>query len=231
MDRLIRTKMVFGEDKVLKLHDKSVLVLGLGGVGGYCVEGLLRGGITHLGIVDGDSVDYTNLNRQIIATEKTVGMRKVEALKERILSINSEAIVDTYDMVYSRDTADEIDFSKYDYIADCVDMVSAKILIIEKAKEAGVKVISSMGTGNKIQGTKFCVADIKDTHTCPLARVMRRELKKRNIEDVKVVYSNEEPYIGFRGEDPRLPGSTSFVPPVAGFLMAGEILKDLMEIE
>ncbi len=206
-----------------KLAASRVAVFGIGGVGGYIVEALARSGIGALDLIDRDVVAVSNLNRQIIATEKTIGRYKVEAAAERIADINPDCAVRTYKMFFLPDTADRIDFSVYDYVADAIDTVTGKLTIIECAKKAGVPVISSMGAGNKTDPALFEVADIYRTSVCPLAKVMRRECRKRGIDSLKVVYSKEEP-MRFRE-----PGSAAFVPSVAGLIMAGEIVKDLTE--
>ena len=228
MDEMMaRTEMILGAPSCEKLNKAHVAVFGLGGVGGYTVEALVRAGVGHLTVVDFDTVDITNLNRQILATRETVGRKKTEVAKERILSINPDCDVRVYDMFYLPETQGELDFSEFSYVADCVDTVTAKLLIIENARKAGVPVISSMGTGNKLLTVPFEVATIEKTSVCPLAKVMRRELKKRDIRHVKVVYSKEEA-IDVGG---RTPGSVSFVPGTAGLLLAGEIIKDLTKRE
>lgn len=226
-----RTSMLIGEEKVDILKQKTVALFGVGGVGGYAAEALARAGIGHIVLIDKDEVSDSNRNRQIIALNSTVGRPKVEVMKERILDINPEAVVTARQCFFLPETADEFDFSDYDYVIDAVDTVTAKLLIIEKSKQAGVPVISSMGTGNKLDATAFRVADIYKTSVCPLARVMRRELKKRGINSLKVVYSEEEP-ITNSGETENgkpVPASISFVPPVAGLIIAGEVIKDLIK--
>lgn len=224
---------LIGEEKFNILKSKRVAIFGLGGVGGSAVEALARSGIENFDLIDADTVSLTNLNRQIIALLNNVGKDKVEVTKERILSINKEANVKTHKCFFLPDNSNEFDFSKYDYVIDAVDTVTAKIEIIRKAKEAGIPVISSMGTGNKINPTMLEVCDVHKTNTCPLAKVMRYELRKRNIKDVKVVYSKEEPSIQvYQNEDgikKNVPGSTSFVPPVAGYIIASEVIKDLLK--
>lgn len=224
---------LIGKEKFNILKSKRVAIFGLGGVGGSAVEALARSGIENFDLIDADTVSLTNLNRQIIALLNNVGKDKVEVTKERILSINKEANVKTHKCFFLPDNSNEFDFSKYDYVIDAVDTVTAKIEIIRKAKEAGIPVISSMGTGNKMNPTMLEVCDVHKTNTCPLAKVMRYELRKRNIKDVKVVYSKEEPSIQvYQNEDgikKNVPGSTSFVPPVAGYIIASEVIKDLLK--
>ncbi len=227
MQEFSRTAMLIGEDALLKLASKRVAVFGVGGVGGYVIEALARSGIGAFELIDNDTVNITNINRQIIATHDTIGRNKVDVAKERILSINPNADVNTYNLFYLPENANEFDFSQYDYIVDAVDTVTAKIDIIVKAKENNIPVISSMGTGNKLDPTQFEVADIYDTTVCPLARVMRRELKKRDIKSLKVLYSKEEPKVP--DGDGRTPSSISFVPSVAGLIIAGEVIKDLIK--
>lgn len=216
-----RTVRIIGEEGVERLHNCSVLVFGVGGVGSYACEGLARAGVGALTLVDKDVVDITNINRQIPALHSTIGRSKVEVMAARIRDIDPDCRVDTREMFFLPDKSDDIDFVFYDYVVDAVDTVTAKIYIIERAKQAGVPVISSMGTGNKLDGGAFRIADIEETKVCPLAKVMRRELRKREISDVKVLYSEEEP----RGEG----GSISFVPSVAGLLIAGEVVRDLLD--
>ncbi len=218
-----RTGLLIGDENVQKLNNSRVLVFGLGGVGSYVVEALARAGIGEFTIVDGDKVSDTNINRQIIATTSTVGMSKCTVQKSRILDINPSAKVEAREIFYLPENAESIDFTQYDYIVDAVDTVTAKIEIIKRAKLARVAVISAMGTGNKLQPTAFRVGDIFDTKVCPLARVMRRELKARGITSLKVVYSEEEPII-----KERVPASISFVPSVAGLIVASEVIKDLV---
>ena len=218
-----RTIRIIGEEGIEVLRRSKVLVFGVGGVGSYVCEALARAGIGSLMLVDKDVVDITNINRQIPALHSTIGRSKTEVMAERIRDIDPDCRVDTREMFFLPDKADDIDFALFDYVVDAVDTVTAKIYIIERAKEAGVSVISSMGTGNKLDGGAFRIADIEDTKVCPLAKVMRRELKKRGIRGVKVLYSEEEP----RG----VGGSISFVPSVAGLLIAGEVVRDLLDRE
>ena len=220
-----RTKMLLGEKAVELLQTKKVIVFGIGGVGGYVVEALVRSGIKNFVLVDNDEVCESNLNRQIIATVDTIGKDKVDVMEERILSINPKAVVEKKKCFYLPENAADFDFTRYDYIVDAVDTVTAKIDIIVRAAEAKVPVISAMGAGNKLDPTRFEVADIYKTSVCPLAKVMRHELKKRGVKKCKVVYSKEEPVKSANGE--RLPGSVAFVPSVAGLIIAGEVIKDL----
>lgn len=257
-DWLERTKMIFGDDAIKRLASCHVAVFGLGGVGGCAVEGLVRGGVGELTLVDDDVISETNLNRQILATAKTLGRSKTKVAKERCLDINPDVIVHTHEMFFMPKTKNRIDFSEFDYIIDAIDTVTGKIALIEKAKISGVPIISSMGTGNKLDNTAFKVSDIFSTSGCPLAKVMRKELKARGLDHVKVVYSPEVPINHSlydradqkvfpdidESEDKKMtdenpsvieqngrhaPGSTSFVPPVAGFILAGEVLKDLVK--
>lgn len=220
-----RTKMLLGENAVELLQTKKVIVFGIGGVGGYVVEALVRSGIKNFVLVDNDEVCESNLNRQIIATVDTIGKDKVDVMEERILSINPKAVVEKKKCFYLPENASEFDFLQYDYVVDAIDTVTAKIDIIVRAAEAKVPVISAMGAGNKLDPTRFEVADIYKTSVCPLAKVMRHELKKRGVKKCKVVYSKEEPVKSANGE--RLPGSVAFVPSVAGLIIAGEVIKDL----
>ena len=220
-----RTEKLIGADKVAGLHNKTVAVFGLGGVGGYVCEALARAGVGHLVLIDRDTVNITNINRQIIALQSTVGMKKTDAFAERLKDINPDIKLTLHDCFFLPENSSIIDFEKLDYVADCVDTVTAKIEIIKKAKEAGVPVISSMGTGNKLDPGQFEIADISKTSVCPLAKVMRKELKERGIKKVKVLFSKELPVkTGLRE-----PASISFVPPVAGLLIAGEIVRDLIK--
>ncbi len=219
-----RTELLLGEEGVGKLKQAKVAVFGIGGVGGYVVEALARSGVGSFVLVDNDTVNITNINRQIIATHDTIGRYKTEVMKERILSINPEADVEVRNCFFLPENQNEFDFSQYSYVVDAVDTVTAKIELVIKSQEAGVPVISSMGAGNKLDAAAFEVADIYKTSVCPLAKVMRRELKKRNVKHLKVVYSKEEP---IKHEAGRLPGSIAFVPSVAGLIIAGEVVKDL----
>ena len=216
-----RTAMVLGEEAIEKLNKAHVAVFGVGGVGGYVVEALARSGIGAIDIIDKDTVDVTNINRQIIATNDTVGKVKVEVMKERIESINPGCRVNAFQLFYLPETADEIHLGDYDYVVDAIDNVTAKLTLIENAYKEKVPIISAMGAGNKLDPSRFRVADIYSTSVCPLAKVMRRELKKRGISKLKVVYSDEEPIKSVPT------ASVPFVPPVAGLIMAGEVVKDL----
>ncbi len=231
-ERFSRTALLIGEEGVEKLAKSKVAVFGVGGVGGYVCEALARSGIGTLEIVDRDVVSESNINRQIIATVDTVGRAKVDVMKERILSINPEASVIAMNCFYLPDNAAEFDFSSYDYVVDAVDTVTAKLSIIERSLEAGVPVISAMGAGNKLDPSRFRVADISKTSVCPLARIMRKELKKRGIEHLKVVFSDEDPLPSVAdGTDPgrrSTPGSIAFVPAAAGLVLAGEVVKDIV---
>lgn len=222
-DRFSRTKLLIGEKAVETLKKSKVAVFGIGGVGSYVVEGLARAGIGNFILVDKDEVDITNINRQIIATTKTVGKSKVEVSKERILEINPEAKVKIYQEFFMPETEGVLDDS-IDYIVDAVDTVTAKIELVVRANKLNIPIISSMGTGNKLDPTAFEVADIYKTSVCPLAKVMRKELKARGIKKLKVVYSKEEP---IKQEERGVPASISFVPSVAGLIIAGEVIKDL----
>lgn len=224
-----RTGMLLGNAAIDKLNNSRVAVFGIGGVGGYVVEALVRSGIGTIDIIDKDTVSVTNINRQIIADYDTVGLDKVVAMEERIRRINPDCKVNAFKCFYLPETKDEFDFSKYDYVVDAVDTVTAKLLIIEEAKRYNVPVISSMGAGNKLNPTGFEVCDISKTSVCPLAKVMRRELKKRNITDVKVVYSKEEPIKQLSDSGERVPGSVAFVPSVVGLIIASCVIKDLCE--
>ena len=227
-----RTQMLIGEEALECLRKSKVAVFGIGGVGGYVVEALARSGVGKFELTDSDTVSLSNLNRQIIATRSTVGQYKTDVMRERILSINPEAEVSVHRCFYLPETADEFDFNAYSYEVDAVDTVTAKIDIIIRAKSVGVPVISSMGAGNKLDPTCFKVADIYETQMCPLARVMRREMRKRDVESLKVVYSTEEaaaPVENGGCEDGgRTPGSIAFVPSVAGLIVAGEVVRDLI---
>ncbi len=226
-----RTELLIGKVAIEKLHNSKVAVFGIGGVGSYVVEALARAGVGNFVLVDGDDVDLTNLNRQIIATNKTIGMSKVDVARDRILDINKDANVEIHKEFFMPETKGIIDNS-IDYIVDAVDTVTAKIELVVRANELGIPIISSMGTGNKLDPTRFEVSDIYKTSVCPLAKVMRKELKARGIKGLKVVYSKEEP-IKQDGVDvetkKQTPGSISFVPSVAGLIIAGEVVKDLIK--
>lgn len=223
-----RTAYLIGEAGVKLLAEKHVALFGLGGVGGYVAEALCRAGIGSLTLVDKDTVSESNINRQIIATYDTVGKRKTEVMERRLHSIHPELTIECRDCFFLPDTADTFDFTCYDYVVDAVDTVTAKLELIKRAQEAGVPIISCMGTGNKLDPSRFEIADISKTSVCPLAKVMRRELKKRGITHVKVLYSKEEP---IKPQGVTVPGSISFVPPVAGLMIAGEVIKDLLREE
>lgn len=227
-----RTGLLLGEEAMKKLNNSRVAVFGIGGVGGHTVEALVRSGVGAIDIIDNDTVSITNINRQLIATSSTVGRSKVQVMKERILDINPDCKVEAHECFYLPETKAEFDFTQYDYIVDAVDTVTAKLTLVEEAERAGVPIISSMGAGNKLEPTAFAVADIYKTSVCPLAKVMRRELKKRGIKKLKVVYSTEEAITpkGEIAEEPSkrsIPGSCAFVPSVVGLIIAGEVIKDL----
>ena len=225
-NRFSRTEALLGEQAMEKLKKARVAVFGIGGVGGHVVDALVRSGVGAVDIVDSDKVCLSNLNRQIIATESSIGKYKVDVMKERILDINPEAVVNVHKCFYLPETKDEFDFSQYSYVVDAVDTVTAKIQLVMEAAEAGVPIISSMGAGNKLDPTAFQVADIYKTSVCPLAKVMRRELKKRGIKKLKVVYSREQPVV-----KNAVPASVAFVPSVAGLIIAGEVIKDLAKAD
>ena len=230
-DRFSRTEMLIGNDALVKLRNSRVAVFGIGGVGGYIAEALVRAGVGALDLIDNDTVSESNINRQIIALTSTVGMLKTEVMEKRLLDINPEAEIRCINKFVLPENIDEFNFSAYSYVADAIDTVSGKLAIIEKAYSEGIPVISSMGTGNKLDPTKFEITDIYKTSVCPLARVMRYELKKRGVKKLKVLYSKEEPVkpsvaeINEKGK--AIPGSISFVPPAAGLIVASEIIKDL----
>ncbi len=224
-DRFQRTRMLIGDEAVQALGRAKVLVFGVGGVGGYVCEALIRAGIGRIDVVDKDVVDITNINRQIIATTDTIGMPKVDVCRARLQAINPAVECEARKCFYLPETSASFDFKKYDYIVDAVDNVTAKIDIICKAKEAGTPVISSMGTGNKLDPTAFRIADIEKTKVCPLAKVVRKELRNRGVRGVKVLYSEEEPLKSGN----RTPASISFVPSCAGLIIAGEVIKDLIK--
>ena len=229
----IRTELLLGEEAVEQLKKSHVAVFGVGGVGGYVVEALARTGVGTFDLIVRDTVSVSNINRQIIATHSTVGKVKVEVMKDRILEINPEAKVNIHKCFFLPENAGEFDFSRYSYVVDAVDTVTAKIELVMQARKAGVPIISSMGAGNKLDPTKFEVTDIYKTSVCPLAKVMRKELKKRGVKNLKVVYSTEkalQPGVDLSGEEGRraVPGSVAFVPSVAGLIAAGEVIKDLI---
>jgi tRNA A37 threonylcarbamoyladenosine dehydratase len=225
MEELAREELLLGVDAIDKLSKSRVAVFGVGGVGGYVAESLARAGVGAIDIIDGDDVATSNINRQIIALHSTIGKSKVEVLSERIKDVNPKCKVTAIKKFVLEDNIGDIDFSAFDYVADAVDTVAAKLAIICAAKRAQVKVISAMGAGNKLDPTAFEVADIYSTSVCPLAKVMRRELKKRGVESLKVVYSREEPH----STGSRTPGSVSFVPSVMGLIMGGEIIKEIIK--
>ena len=229
-DQFSRTELIIGKEGIEKLKDSKVAIFGLGGVGSYVLEACVRAGIGNFILVDKDEVDMTNLNRQIIATRKTIGKPKVEVAKERILEINPEANVEIYQEFFMPETKGILDES-INYIVDAVDTVTAKIELVVRANRLNIPIISSMGTGNKLDPTKFEVADIYKTSVCPLAKVMRKELKTRGIKKLKVVYSKEEPIKRQANDELRkkVPASISFVPSVAGLIIAGEVIKDILE--
>ena len=234
-DQFSRTSLLFGQENIERLKNRRVAVFGLGGVGGHCAEALCRTGIGAIDLIDGDIVDITNINRQVIATHKTVGLAKVAVMRERLLDINPEAVITAHKVFYLPDTADSIDLSCFDYIVDAVDTVTAKLELICCAARLGVPVISSMGAANKLDPTAFEVADIYETSVCPMARVMRSELRKRGVGSLKVVYSREKPAViytesGIQNAERRklIPGSNAFVPATAGLIIASEVIKGLI---
>lgn len=232
-EQFLRSQILLGDSAMQALQNARVAVFGVGGVGGYVVEALARAGIGTLDLIDNDDVAESNINRQIIALHSTLGMDKVDVAKARVKDINPDIQVNIFKTFYLPETADQFDFTQYDYVVDAIDTVSGKIGLIVQAKESGTPIISSMGTGNKLDPTAFEVADISKTSVCPLARVMRRELKKRGIEHVKVVYSKEEAKkpdacAEVRSTGRPVPGSVSFVPSVAGLIIGGEVIKDII---
>ena len=230
-EQFSRTELLLGQEAMDRLRQSCVAVFGIGGVGGHVVEALARVGIGHLDLIDHDKVSRSNINRQIIATLDTVGMDKVDVMKRRILSINPDACVGTYKCFYLPENADMFDLGKYSFVVDAIDTVTAKIELIMRAGEADVPIISCMGTGNKLNPMQLEIADIYQTSVCPLAKVMRRELRKRNVEKLKVLYSKEEPiknYLSMQGR--AVPGSVSFVPSAAGLIIASEVIKELSGI-
>ncbi|MCD8146636.1 MAG: tRNA threonylcarbamoyladenosine dehydratase [Clostridiales bacterium] len=247
LDQFSRTQLLLGREAMERLYRARVAVFGVGGVGGYTVEALARSGVGQLDLIDDDKVCLTNLNRQILATRSTVGKYKVDVAEQRILDINPKAVVRTYKTFYTPQTAEQFDFSQYDYVVDAIDTVTGKLELVEQAQKAGVPIISCMGAGNKLDAAAFEVADISKTSVCPLARVMRKELGKRGIKHLKVVYSKESPMTPIEDDSiscrnhcvcppgaarnctqrRQIPGSTAFVPAVAGLIVAGEVVKDL----
>lgn len=235
-EKFSRSELLLGHNAVQRLKNSKVAVFGVGGVGGYAAEALARCGIGRIDLFDKDTVSESNINRQVIALRSTVGQPKVQVMRSRILDINPNAIVNAHEVFYMPDNADDYDFGIYDYIIDAVDTVTAKIEIIVRANNCGIPVISSMGTGNKLDPTAFEVSDLYKTSVCPLARVMRRELKLRNVDSLKVVYSKEtviKPKTSTKDicSGKAIPGSVSFVPSVAGLIIAGEVIKDLINEE
>ena len=248
LNQFSRTELLFGHEAMEKLYKSRVAVFGIGGVGGYTVEALARSGIGTLDLIDDDKVCLTNINRQILATRKTVGKYKVEVARNRILEINPDAVVNIYQTFYTPDTKDQFDFTQYDYVVDAIDTVTGKIALVVKAKEAGTPIICAMGAGNKMDPTRFEVTDIYKTSVCPLAKVMRTECRKRRIKHLKVVYSKEPAMTPIEDDDisckyhcicppgtqrkctirRSVPGSNAFVPSVAGLIIGGEVVKDLV---
>lgn len=250
LNQFSRTELLIGKEGLEKLTKSRVAVFGIGGVGGYVVEALSRSGVGTIDIIDDDKICVTNINRQIYATRKSIGKDKVEVAKERILDINNECIVNAHKVLFSKENSSEFDFTKYDYVVDAIDMVSAKIEMILKAKESNTPIISCMGAGNKMDPTKFVIDDISKTKYCPLAKIMRKELKKRGIEKgLKVLYSTEIPLVPIENDETsckhncvcppgtkrkcsirrQVPGSNAFVPSVAGLIIASEVIKDLLK--
>jgi len=232
--QFLRTAMLLGEAALERLQNARVAVFGIGGVGGYTVEALARAGIGALDLIDHDTVSLSNINRQILATHSTVGMEKVEAARLRIQDINPSCRVVTHPVFYTPETADRFDFSQYDYIVDAIDTVTGKLQLVQRAMEAGTPIISCMGTGNKLDASAFRVSDISKTTMCPLARIMRKELGKRGIKHLRVVYSQEEALTPTGWEEEaaalgkrQIPGSVSYVPGTAGLILAGEVIKDI----
>ena len=235
-NRFSRTELLLGKEAMDRLKQSRVAVFGVGGVGGHVCEALVRSGVGHFDLIDSDTVNITNINRQIIATTSTIGRLKVDVMKERMLDINPEVSVCVHPCFFLPENAHQFSFEEYDYVVDAVDTVTAKIELVVRANEYQTPIISSMGAGNKLDGSAFRVADIYKTKVCPLAKVMRRELKKRGIRRLKVVYSEEMPLTPSESEEQtdsrkRIPGSTAFVPSVAGLIIAGEVVKDLTEKE
>ncbi len=233
-EEFLRTAMLLGESAVEKLGKARVAVFGIGGVGGYTLEALARAGVGALDLIDNDTVSRSNINRQILATHSTVGKPKVEAGRDRVLDINPDCRVTTWQVFYTPETAGQFDFTRYDYIVDAIDTVTGKLQLVQAAKAAGTPIICCMGTGNKLDASAFRVEDISKTTMCPLARIMRKELSKRGIKHLKVVYSQEEALTPTGWEEEakllgkrQIPGSVSFVPGAAGLILAGEVIKDI----
>lgn len=239
LDQFSRTRLLLGKSGIDRLAAARVAVFGLGGVGGHAAEALARSGVGALDLIDNDVVTLTNLNRQLVAAHSTLGMYKVEVARTRLLDINPALAVTTCQTFYGPDTAAQFDFTRYDYIVDAIDTMTGKLTLAERAQQAGTPMISAMGTGNKLDPTAFEVADIYQTSMCPLARIFRKELKKRGIQALKVVYSKEPPMVPIGNEEPpapgssrhRIPGSTAFVPSVAGLILAGEVVKALSGVD
>ena len=233
-EQFLRTQMLLGTEALERLQESRVAVFGIGGVGGYTVEALARSGVGQLDLIDSDTVSVSNINRQILAVHSTVGLPKVEAARRRILDINPGCVVRTHQIFYTPETAEQFDFTQYDYIVDAIDTVTGKLQLVERAVAAGTPIISCMGTGNKLDASGFEVADISKTSMCPLARVMRKELSRRGIKHLKVVYSKEEALTPTGWEEEaaalgkrQIPGSVAFVPGAAGLILAGEVIKDI----
>jgi tRNA A37 threonylcarbamoyladenosine dehydratase len=233
-EQFSRTQILLGEEAMEKLQNARVAVFGIGGVGGYTAEALVRSGIGAIDLIDSDTVSVTNINRQLFATHSTVGKLKVEVAKQRLLDINPNLVIRTHPVFYTPETADQFDFSQYDYIVDAIDTVTGKLALVERAMAAGTPIICCMGTGNKLDASAFRVSDISKTSMCPLARIMRKELSKRGIKHLKVVYSQEEALSPTGWEEEaaalgkrQIPGSVAFVPGAAGLILAGEVIKDI----
>lgn len=237
-DQFIRTELLLGKDAITRLKNSRVAIFGIGGVGGHTLEALVRSGIGTVDVIDDDKVCLSNLNRQLLATHRTIGQNKVDVAEQRMKEINPTVVINKHQTFFLPETADQFDFPAYDYIVDAIDTVTGKLELAVRAQKAGVPIISSMGAGNKLDPTAFEVADIYQTSVCPLAKVMRRELKKRGVKKLKVVYSKEpaltpisdvlEPETeGIHAKRRQIPGSNAFVPSVAGLIIAGEVVKDL----
>lgn len=224
-EELIRTEKLIGKENIEKLNQAKVAIFGVGGVGGFVLEGLVRSGIGNIDIYDKDIIDISNINRQIIALHSTIGKDKVEIAKQRALDINPNIHINAYKIFYGEDTSSEVNFADYDYIIDAIDTVKSKLELIKRAREADVKIISCMGTGKKMDPTRFEITDISKTSVCPLAKIIRKELKKENIHHLKVLYSKEEPI----KNNENVTSSISFVPSVAGLMIAGEVIKDIID--
>jgi len=227
MDIFQRTERLIGRDALNKLEKSKVIIFGIGGVGSFAAEAIARSGIGKIALVDGDTVSDSNINRQLVALHSTIGIPKVEIMAKRIKDINPNCSVIEYNQFYTKEN--QIDISEFDYVIDAIDMVASKLLLIEEANRLSIPIISSMGTGNKLDPTRFEITDIYKTSVCPLAKVMRRELKNRGIKKLKVLYSKEEPQFLNNDSDKRVPASISFVPPVAGMIIAGEVIKDIIK--